>query len=134
MDAASTQVRDHRAGAALLGAVDQERERAPGARRDLETADLPEERVEVLDPSMEARGAERIGFETSSRLGYPRGGICRVVVAVAVYKDPDAPPAALPGAPTTEVPPPRIVRAERPEELFRRGLLAPSMVAHLVCA
>ena len=106
----------------------------PKGRRDLEAADLPEERVEVLDPAMEARGAERIGFETSSRLGYQRGGMRRLVVAVAVYKDPDAPPpAASPAATKTDVPP-RIVHAERPKELFRRPLLAPSMVAHLVCA
>jgi transposase len=104
--------------------------RKPKGRRNLEQATLPERRVEILDPELEGR-AERIGFEESSRLGYERGGMRRIVVARAVYKDPDVTPASSAQA---SDPPPHIVRAPLPKELFRRGLLAPAMVAHLVCA
>ncbi len=99
-------------------------------RRNLEQAMLPERRVEILDPELEGR-AERIGFEESSRLGYERGGMRRIVVARAVYKDPD-----VTQAPSTQAsdPVPHIVRAPRPLELFRHGLLAPAMVAHVLCA
>jgi transposase len=104
--------------------------RKPKGRRNLEQAMLPERRVEILDPELEGR-AERIGFEESSRLGYERGGMRRIVVARAVYKDPD-----VMQAPSTQAsdPVPHIVRAPLPKELFRRGLLAPAMVAHVLCA
>jgi transposase len=101
----------------------------PHGRRDLATAALPEVRVEILDPALEGR-AERIGFEVSTRLGYERGGPCTIVVARAVYKDPDVTPPA-DAAPDAA---PHIVRAPLPRELFRRCLLAPAMVAHLLVA
>jgi transposase len=104
--------------------------RKPKGRRNLDQATLPEERVEILDPELEGR-AERIGFEESWRLGYQRGGMRRIVVARAVYKDPDVTQDASgeAGDPTAH-----FVRAPLPRELFRRGLLAPAMIAHLLCA
>jgi transposase len=92
----------------------------PSGRRNLASAPIPEERVELLDPALEGI-AERIGFEESSRLGYRRGGPVRIVVARAKYKTT--------GGDTTP-----IVTADKPKELFRRGLLAPSLVAHILVA
>jgi transposase len=104
--------------------------RKPKGRRDLDESALPERRVEILDPELEGR-AERIGFEESSRLGYERGGMRRIVVARAVYKDPDVTPATS-AEPSDQAS--HIVRAPLPRELFRRALLAPAMVAYVLCA
>jgi transposase len=90
----------------------------PSGRRNLSSVPMDEERIEVLDPALEGV-AERIGFEESCRMAYRRGGPVRVVVARAKYKTHD-------GDGTT------IVTAEKPKELFRRGLLAPSLVAHIL--
>jgi transposase len=92
----------------------------PKGRRNLMASAMPEERVEILDPLLEGR-AERIGFEESSQMGYRRGGPVRVVTARAKYKQSD-------DGTTT------IVTAPKPKELFRRGLLAPSLVAHILVA
>lgn len=111
----------------------------PTGRRDLAESDLPVVRVELTDPELEGV-AERIGFEESSRLGYERGGPRRIVLARAVYKVPtpetDA-PAEAPTASTETVddapmPTVRIVTTPMPKELFRRTLLAPSMIAHVL--
>ena len=113
----------------------RKRKTPPTGRRDLAETDLPVVRVELTDPELEGK-AERIGFEESSRLGYERGGARRIVVARAVYKvtEPAVEPAA--DAPTepssaTEAPP-RIVTTPLPKELFRRALLASSMIAHVL--
>ena len=109
----------------------RERNRSPRGRRDLAETDLPVERIEVLDEALEGV-AERISFEESSRLGYRKGGPCRIVLARAVYKS-DAKPAAPDTAPATdESPVATLTTAAMPRELFKRGLLAPSMVAHLL--
>jgi transposase len=93
----------------------------PAGRRNLAAAtELPDERIEVLDPALEGK-ATRIGFEESYRLGYRRGGPVRIVVARAKYKTET-------DGETT------FVTAEKPKELFRRGLLAPSLVAHILIA
>lgn len=42
----------------------------PGGRRNLRDLEMPEERVEILDPTLEGK-AERIGFEQSCLLGQP---------------------------------------------------------------
>jgi transposase len=92
----------------------------PKGRRNLASSDIPVERVEILDPALEGN-AERIGFEESSRLGYRRGGPVRIVVARATYK------AAQDDAVI-------LTTVEKPKELFRRGLLAASLVAHILVA
>src|SRR6185437_2262103 len=77
------------------GAPPTSRQRAkPTGRRNLADCDLPEERVEILDPALDSV-AERIGFEESSKVKYRRGGMVRVVVARATYKS------AVQGAPST---------------------------------
>ena len=85
-------------------------------RRNLAVEDLPEDRIELLDPEREGT-SERLFFEESFRLGYRRAGAVRLVVARAVYKDPE----------TQE-----ITTVDKPKEILERGLLAPSMVAHLL--
>ncbi len=97
----------------------KKRTSTPKGRRDLFAADMPEKRIEILDPVLEGK-AERISFEESCRLGYQRGGPIRIVVARATYKVEE---------PASE---PEIVTATKPKELFERGLLAPSLIAHLL--
>jgi transposase len=99
----------------------------PTGRRNLAAEDLPEERIEILDPALEGK-AERIDFEESFKLKYRRGGQVRVVVARATYK---TEPVADPGR-DPEEPAFKLVTAPMPKELFPRGLLAPSMIAHLM--
>jgi transposase len=99
----------------------------PTGRRNLADEDLPEERVEILDPALEGE-AERLGFEESFKLRYRRGGHVRVVVARATYKTETPADPARPDAELTF----KLVTAPMPRELFPRGLLAPSMIAHIL--
>jgi transposase len=100
----------------------------PTGRRDLGAEDLPEERVEILDPALEGK-AERIGFEVSFRLAYRRASAVRLVVARATYKveQPSASADADRGEPVFD-----LVTVKKPKELVERGLLAPSMIASLL--
>ncbi len=54
-------------------------------RRDLSESDLPVVRIELSCPELDAT-ATRIGVEETSRLGYERGGMRRIVLARVVYK------------------------------------------------
>lgn len=92
----------------------------PKGRRNLKDADLPEERVEILDPNLEGR-AQRIDFEESYRLAYRRGGPVKVIIARAKYK--------VEGEDGVQ-----LGTAEKPRELMRRGLLAPSLIARVLVA
>jgi transposase len=89
-------------------------------RPNLRALDIPEERVEILDPALEGK-VERIGFTETCLLGRRRGGPVRIVMARAVYKktgdDEDAP---------------ELVTADKPKELYERGMLAPSFIAHIL--
>lgn len=95
----------------------------PTGRRDLTQAALEEERVEIKDPLFEqlvADGkAEAIGFETSYKLCYKRGGIRRLAVARVKYR-------AIGSTGEAE-----IETAELPKELLARSLSTPSMLAHI---
>jgi transposase len=97
----------------------------PTGRRDLRSTRLPQERVELSDPVLEAlvaRGeAERIGFEESARLGWKRGGNVCIVIARAKYRVPGVTPE------TTE-----IATMPLPPEPFRWSMAAPSSLAHVV--
>jgi transposase len=93
----------------------------PKGRRNLADLDIPEERVEIDDPSLEGI-AERIGFEESYHAGYRRGGPIRIVKARVVYKKPSA----------SEDAEPEIVTAPNPKELYERGMLAPGLIAHIL--
>jgi len=92
----------------------------PKGRRRLQDLDLPEERVVIEDPTLEGV-AERIGFDESYQLGYRRGGPIRIVKARVVYNkaSPDG------GEP-------EFATAPNPREIYRRGLLAPSMIAYIL--
>lgn len=92
----------------------------PKGRRNLGELDLPEERVEILDPTLEGI-AERIGFEESYQVGYRRGGPVRIVKARAIYKT-----AASEGQPS------EVVTAANPKEIYERAMLAPSFIAYLL--
>jgi transposase len=92
----------------------------PKGRRDLSKSPLPVVSFDILDPELEGK-AERIGWDDVQRLGFRRGGKIRVVARRAVYKLSDA------STPTST-----IVTAPMPKELLRRGLLAPSIIAHLL--
>ncbi len=110
----------------------------PTGRRKLSDCDLPEVRVEIPDPELEGK-FERIGFDVSSRVGYERGGRRRVVCARVVYKDVVKPKLQTEGADTGGRP--RAAAAEpradirvapMPKEIVPGGILAPSMIAHLL--
>lgn len=113
----------------------------PSGRRDLKLSQLPVERIEILDDELEGK-AERIGFEEQSLLGYQRGGHRRLVMAYATYKLPspavettslEVPPAhAAEPASTGSTPRFEFIQVEPAKLLFRRGMLAPSLVAHLL--
>jgi transposase len=109
----------------------------PKGRRNLADADhLPERRIEIRDPEVEANGATFIGWELSFKLGFQRPEAVRVVLARAKYKT--SVPQAVPepssedtvieqdGARFT------IITAPLPPLLVRRGLLAPSMLARII--
>lgn len=88
-------------------------------RRDLRELDMPEERVEILDLELEGK-AERIGFEESCLVGYRRGGHVRIVMARATYKV---------ARDDAEI---ELVTAAKPKEIYERGMLAPSAIAHIL--
>ena len=100
-----------------------ERKRRPKGRRNLADADLPEVRVEITDELFEqlvSEGkAERIGAETSYKLGYERGGYRRIAMSRIKYRALDGR-----GESTLET-------APLPPELLRRCLAAPSTLAHI---
>ena len=98
-------------------------ETKPSGRRNLAESDLPLVCVEIADPELEGT-AERIGVETSWKVGWERGGQRRICIERVVYQLPkqDEDDSAL------------IVKAELPKELCRRSLLAPALIAHILVA
>jgi transposase len=91
----------------------------PKGRRNVRELPLPEERHEMLDPTLEGK-AERIGFEESYLLGWRKAGPVRVVVARAKYRlTPDG------GLET-------IATTPMPLRTFPRLLAAPSLLAKIV--
>lgn len=106
----------------------------PTGRRKLDESGLPEVRVELPDPELEGK-AERIGVEETSRVAFERGGYRRLVLARIVYKETSVPDESAKdggtAAPAKE-PSFRIVTAPAPLEIMKRGMLAPSMIAHLL--
>jgi transposase len=94
----------------------------PKGRRNLANAHIPERRIEILDPTLEGQ-AERVGWETSYKLGYQRPGPIRVAIARAKYKVADA-----------ESGDATIQTAPRPRSLLSRSLLAPSILAQIIVA
>ncbi|MBK7397127.1 MAG: transposase [Myxococcales bacterium] len=113
----------------------KKRATAPTGRRGAELAELPKIYAPVIDPELEGK-AERIGFVESYKLGHERGGPRCIVVQIAVHKKTvEVTPQATSPSPHMDTSAPtgcRIVRARRPLEMIRRGMLAPSMIAYLL--
>ncbi len=100
----------------------------PKGRRNLAHADhLPQRRIEIRDPELEASGATFVDWELSYKLGYQRPSEVRVVIARAKYKVAKAEP--LPDDATViEQDGSRftIVTAPLPRLLIRRGRSPPA--------
>ena len=139
---------------------DRKRRQKGGGRRDLRLLDLPEERVEIVDPLLEGKAA-RVDTEESIELRWKRGGFVRLVVVRFKYDV--TTPALTPGvvafmpptasAPTTETTPaptastpaalaalvasePRLagatlITAPMPPRLIDRSYATPSLLAHI---
>ncbi|MFO0563860.1 MAG: transposase [Polyangiales bacterium] len=99
------------------------KQRKRSARRAVSESDLPIKRVELRDDSLE-KTSEFIGFETTWKLGYERGGARRIQIDRAVYKTAEA-------GPTAEEPA-QFETTAMPKEIVGRGILAPSMIAHVL--
>jgi transposase len=141
LDAAESNREEPDASTAPQGPSNKSRDRSrnkPTGRRDLSKCNLPEVRVELPDPLLEGQ-AERIGVEESSRVAFQRGGYRRLIFARIVYKNSVSDPTRQAdgntnGGSTAARPEPafRIVTAPAPKEIMPRGMLAPSMIAHLL--
>jgi transposase len=105
------------------------RQTLPTGRRNLDESGLPEVRVEIPDPELEGK-AERMGVETTSLVAYERGGHRRLVLERIVYKQVAQDEPSAQDAP--KEPSVRIVTAPMPKMIMKRGMLAPSMIAHLL--
>ena len=108
-----------------------------GRRNLADRDDLPQRRIEIRDAELEKGGGTFIGWELSYKLGYQRPEAVRVVLACAKYKTPSADGESKPppdDATVVELEGKRftIVTAALPPLLIRRGLLAPSMLAHVI--
>jgi transposase len=106
----------------------------PKGRRNLANADdLPQQRIEIRDPELEASGATFVDWELSYKLGFKRPVAVRIVFARAKYKVAKPEPAQ-DKATVLEQDGSRftIVTAPLPPLLIRRGLLAPSMLARVI--
>jgi len=129
---------------------------SPTGRRDLGELDVPEERIELTDPTLEAKG-QRLGTEEASRIMWRRAGYVRVVTTRIKYLGPvpgaadgaaseAADPASAPSAaeptradgvsePAAIVPsdsPMQIITAPLPPEMIERSFGTPSLWAHVV--
>jgi transposase len=93
----------------------------PTGRRDLRLLDLPEERIELIDPVLEGT-AKRIDWDESCKLSWRRAGFVRLVIARAKYRDT--------GAGGDEAP--MLVTTPPPPALIPRGLASPALLAHVL--
>jgi hypothetical protein len=109
-----------------------------GRRNLADRDDLPQRRIEIRDAALEKGGGTFIGWELSYKLGYQRPEAVRVVLARAKYKTP-----TVDGGESKRLPDDAtvveqdgkrftIVTAPLPRLLIRRGLLAPTMLAHVI--
>jgi transposase len=107
------------------------RKRTPTGRRDLRDTDVPEERIEVPDPTLEGK-AERIGTEESMRMMWRRAGYVRVVTSRIKYREePDVADEMSEVDVTDSSTMARIVTAPLPPEMIDRSFGTPSLWAHI---
>ena len=90
----------------------------PTGRRDLRDLDLPEERIELLDPALEGV-VPRIGWVDSCQLSWRRACYVRTVIARAKYREGGADDSTLATAPL-------------PPQILPRALATSSLLAHVV--
>lgn len=100
-----------------------------GGRRNLRDLGLSEQRIELLDPNMEARvasgEARRMGFEDSTRLAWPKQRPSVLVIARQKYQ-------LITG--TGKEKDTSVFTTAKPPELIERCVAAPSLLAHIaVC-
>jgi len=100
-----------------------------GRRNLADRDDLPQRRIEFRDAELEKLGGTFIGWEESYKLGYQRPQAVRVVLARAKYK---LPMMDQPGVIEQDGERAIILTTPLPPLLIRRGLLAPSMLAHVL--
>jgi len=108
-------------------------------RRDFSELDLPEERIELPDPTKEG-DVERIGFEESSRLRWRRASMVRVVLARVKYREEPSATEEPSADATTSVTmaasavtlPAMIYTTPMPPEILPRAIGTPSLYAHIV--
>lgn len=120
------------------GATPQPRGRAtprkPTGRRDLRDIDLPEERIELADPTVDDT-AKAICWEESCRIVWRRGGTVRLVVARAKYREVDEPTEGVASSGATEAsiePMARIHTTPMPPTILPRSIAGASLLAHIV--
>ena len=106
-------------GPRRLGAPQAREDPKGSGRRNLRELDLPEERVEIFDPALEGQGrGHRLRGEVSlaspRRCRAHRRGARDVQEGDGRRADGE------------------IVTAKKPKEVFERGMLAPSMIAHVL--
>ena len=103
----------------------ERRKAKPTGRRDVRTLGLPEERIVLTDPALEALvaegKAERHGFEESARLMRQRGGMRVVVVARTKYRRFDEERGK-----TT------VTTTKRPKDLLDGWLGTASLASHII--
>ena len=107
---------------------------APTGRRDLREVDLPEERIELLDPTCEST-AKPIDWEECCQLRWRRAGFVRLVTARAKYatialaaaSTEDGAVPAVPTAPRTT-----IFTVPPPPQMIARSIGTPSLFAHII--
>lgn len=96
----------------------------PKGRRNLAECNLPERRVEILDPVFEQLvqegKASRVSFQVSYRLGYERGGHRKIVIARATYRTEESDGTSA------------FATADLPPQTFPRAMAAPSQLAHVI--
>jgi transposase len=127
------------AGSRPAGNASQKSKSKPKGRRNLAEADhLPERRIEIRDPELEAKGTF-VDWEVSYKLGYQRPEAVRVVIARAKYKIAVEETSGLGSTGSEDAASDQDVSgrftirtAALPPLVVRRGLLAPSMLARII--
>jgi len=120
------------AGGSGSGSGDARGKRTPTGRRDLRDEDVPEERIALTDPTLDAT-TDRIGTEQASRMMWRRAGWVRVVTERIKYREEPTAEAVSDSDATEASEPPmaRIITAPLPPEMIDRSIVTASVWAHI---
>jgi transposase len=114
------------------GATPPPRGRKPTGRREVRDMDLPEERIELPDPTAD-EGTKPICWEESCRIAWRRGGMVRLVVARAKYREVDTEDVASTAADQATIEPMvRIHTTPMPPTILPRSIASASLLAHII--